>query len=264
MANSETVTILFIADIVGKPGFEVLNAFLPGLLKKHRVDLCIANGENGSKGLGLTEQIAKNYFNIGVDVITGGNHSWNIASFRRYLDTTNRVLRPLNYPDETPGHGSTLVQTKSGHRIGVVNLQGRTFMYPIDCPFKKGLEEVDRLRQKTNIIFIDVHAEATAEKLALGWYLDGKISALVGTHTHIQTADERILPRGTAYITDAGMTGPNDSVIGLDVNVAIKRFISQIPEKYVIATSNNRLNGVLVEVDPESGRSKSIERINLP
>ncbi|NIA29160.1 MAG: TIGR00282 family metallophosphoesterase [Actinobacteria bacterium] len=264
MAQSDTVTILFVADIVGKPGFDALNIFLPGLLKKHRVDLCIANGENGAKGRGLTEQIARNYFNIGVDVVTGGNHSWNVAAFRRYLDTTSRVLRPLNYPDETPGHGSTLVQTKSGHHIGVINLQGRTFMYPIDCPFKKGLEEVERLRQRTNIIFIDVHAEATAEKLALAWYLDGKISALVGTHTHIQTSDERILPRGTAYITDVGMTGPNDSVIGLDVNVAIKRFMSQIPEKYVIATSNNRLNGVLLAIDPASGRAKSIERINLP
>ena len=260
----KSATLLFIADIVGKPGYEIMATYLPSLKKQYNVDVCIANGENGAMGKGTTEQLVKKYKSLGVDVITGGNHSWTYAAFRRYLDQTDSVLRPANYPDEAPGKGTTLFKTENGLVIGVLNLQGRTFMYPIDCPFKRGLEEIERLRQKTNIIFVDVHAEASAEKLALGWYFDGKASALVGTHTHVQTADERILPRGTAYITDAGMTGPNDSVIGLEVNVAIKRFISGIPEHYKTATSNNRLNGVVVQVDAETGRAEKITRINLP
>lgn len=264
MAKHDTAIILFIADIVGKPGYEVLSTYLPSLKKQYNVDFTIANGENGAQGKGLTEQLAKKYYSLGIDVLTGGNHSWTYAAFRRYLDQSDRVLRPANYPREAPGKGAALYKTESGLSIGVVNLQGRTFMYQIDCPFKRGLEEVERLRQHTSVIFMDVHAEATAEKLALGWYLDGKASAVVGTHTHVQTADERILPHGTAYITDVGMTGPNDSVIGLDVEVAIKRFIRGIPEHYQMATANIRLNGVVVEVDVQTGRAKSITRINLP
>ncbi len=264
MNNNKTVTILFIGDIVGKAGFEILSVYLPSLKKKHNVDICIANGENGVQGKGLNEQTAKKFFSLGVDIITGGNHSWMFAAFRKYLDQTDRILRPANYPDEAPGKGATTFRTESGIVVGVLNLQGRAFMYSIDCPFKRGMEEVERLRQQTNIIFVDVHAEATAEKIALGWYLDGKVSALVGTHTHVQTADERIFPKGTAYLTDAGMTGPNDSVIGLDVDVAIKRFISGIPEHYQMATANNRLNGVVIDVDALTGRATSITRINLP
>lgn len=262
--SSQDVSILFIADIVGKPGYTALSAFLPGLLKKYNVDICIANGENGAKGNGLSEDIARKFLDLGIDVITGGNHSWAFADFRRYLDTSNKVLRPLNYPSEAPGRGSTLFRTKKGHIVGVLNLQGRTFMYPIDCPFKAGMEEAERLRQSTNIIFVDMHAEASAEKMAMGWHLDGHVSAVVGTHTHVQTADERILPRGTAYITDAGMTGPNDSVIGMDVDTALKRFMTQVPERYKMATSNNRVNGVAIKVDAATGRARSIERINLP
>ncbi len=264
MSKNSTANILFIADIVGKPGYEVLSTYLPSLKKKYNVDFTIANGENGAQGKGLTEQLAKKYYSLGIDVLTGGNHSWTYAAFRRYLDESDRVLRPANYPEEAPGKGAALYKTESGLQIGVVNLQGRTFMYQIDCPFKRGLEEVERLRQQTKIVFLDVHAEATAEKLAIAWYLDGKASAVVGTHTHIQTADERILPHGTAYITDAGMTGPTDSVIGLEVDVAIKRFISGIPEHYKVATTNIRLNGVVVEVDVQTGKAKSITRINLP
>jgi len=264
VSNKKTASILFIGDIVGKPGYEVLAAFLPSLRKKYNIDVCVANGENGVQGKGLNEQVAKKYFTLGVDVITGGNHSWNFAAFRKYLDQTNRILRPANYPDEAPGKGATIFKTESGLVVGVLNLQGRTFMYNIDCPFKRGLEEVERLRQQTNIIFVDVHAEATAEKIALGWYLDGKVSALVGTHTHVQTADERILAKGTAYITDVGMTGPHDSVIGLSTDVAIKRFISGIPEHYHMATSNNRISGVVVDIDVSTGRANNITRINLP
>ena len=234
--------------------------------------------------------MAKKYFSLGVDVITGGNHSWNFAPFRKYLDQTNRILRPANYPDEAPGKGATSFKTESGLVGGVLNLQGRTCRYNLDCPFKRGLGEVERvraatgqtltdniagrckqgvekggrLRQRTNIIFVEVQAEATAEKIALGWYLDGKVSALVGTHTHVQTADERILPKGTAYITDVGMTGPHDSVIGLSADIAIKRFISGIPEHYQMATSNNRINGVVIDVDSATGRAVKMTRINLP
>jgi metallophosphoesterase (TIGR00282 family) len=264
VSNKKNATILFIADIVGRPGFEALSTYLPSLKKKYNVDMTIVNGENGEKGKGTTEQLVKKLNTLGVDVITGGNHSWTFAAFRRYLDQTDRVLRPANYPDEAPGKGSTIYKTESGLLIGVVNLMGRTFMYNIDCPFKRGLEEIERLRLKTNIIFVDVHAEATAEKIALGWYFDGKASAVIGTHTHVQTADERLLTKGTAYITDAGMTGPTDSVIGLDVDVAIKRFISGIPEHYQMATSNVRLNGVVVDVDIQTGRAQNISRINVP
>jgi 2',3'-cyclic-nucleotide 2'-phosphodiesterase len=264
VSKTEEISILFIADIVGKPGYDAIASFLPSLLTKYRVDICIANGENGANGNGLSIDVARKYFDLGIDVITGGNHSWMFADFRRYLDTSNKALRPFNYPPDAPGNGSTLFKTKRGHVIAVLNLQGRTFMYPIDCPFRTGLEEVERLKQNTKIIFVDMHAEATAEKIALGWYLDGHVSALVGTHTHVQTADERILPKGTAFISDAGMTGSFDSVIGLETDVAIKRFVTQIPERYKTATSNNRVNGVVIKADVNTGRAKSIERINLP
>lgn len=264
MSDKNILTILFIADIVGKPGLDIITALLPNLRNQYRVDLCIANGENGYNGRGLNEQIVRKYVNCGVDIITGGNHSWNFSDFRRYMDTSSKVLRPLNYPDETPGKGSVVFTTKSGHQVGIINLQGRTFMNPIDCPFKKSLYEIERIKQRTNIIFVDFHAEATAEKVALAWYLDGKISALVGTHTHVQTADERIFPGGTAYISDAGMTGPFDSVIGLDINVAIKRFVTQLPEKYRVAASNIRLNAVVIEINTLTGRAEKIQRLNLP
>lgn len=264
MADAGLVTILFIADIIGKPGLDTVTAFLPGLKKQFKVDMCIANGENGDKGKGLTEAIARQYFSAGIDIITSGNHIWNNANFRSYMDTTNRVLRPLNYPPEAPGRGSTLFTTAQGHQVGVINLQGRTFMYSIDCPFKVGNAAAEKLGEKTPIIFVDMHAEATAEKLALAWYLDGKVSAVVGTHTHVQTADERILPQGAAFITDAGMTGPHDSVIGLDVKTAIKRFVHQIPERYIIADSNNRFCGVVIDIDASSGKAQKISRLNLP
>lgn len=264
MPSNTIINILFIADIVGRPGLDIVERLLPGLKKQYSINLCIANGENGAAGKGLTSTLARQYTNIGVDVISSGNHIWDNSGFRKELDILHNVLRPLNYPPTTPGKGSLIVQTKTGHQIAVLNLQGRTFMATIDCPFRLGLKEVDRLRQKTKIIIVDFHAEATAEKMAIGWYLDGKVSAVIGTHTHVQTADERILPQGSAYITDAGMTGPHDSVIGLDKSVAIKRFLHQIPEKYKIGSGNSRFCGVVVSVDGETGRAKSIERINLP
>lgn len=264
MADLDQVTILFIADIVGKPGLDTVTTFLPSLKKQYKVDMCIANGENGDKGKGLTEPIARQYFSAGIDIITSGNHIWNNAAFRHYLDTTNRVLRPLNYPPEAPGRGATVFTAPRGHQVGVLNLQGRTFMYPIDCPFKVGMQAASRIREKTPIIVVDMHAEATAEKLALAWYLDGTVSAVIGTHTHVQTADERILPQGLAFITDAGMTGPHDSVIGLDTKTAIKRFMYQVPERYQIASSNNRFCGVVISINAASGKAVKISRLNLP
>lgn len=243
---------------------DLVAGLLAGIKKTHQIDLCIANGENLDAGNGITEPLAKQLFSLGVDVITGGNHVWSNAAFRHYLDTSNRVLRPLNYPPDAPGKGVTTVTTSSGVLVGVMNAQGRTFMYPIDCPFRRCSEEIDRLREKTAVIILDMHAEATAEKLALAWHLDGKVSAVIGTHTHVQTADERILPLGTAYLTDAGMTGPFDSVIGLDTQVAIKRFMKQIPEKYRPASANNRFNGAVVQIDVMSGKALKISRINLP
>jgi 2',3'-cyclic-nucleotide 2'-phosphodiesterase len=264
VSGSNSLTILFIADIVGKPGLDTVSALLPNLKKQYRLDLVIANGENGAHGKGLTETIARQYLNVGIDVITGGNHTWNDGQFRKYLDTASKVLRPLNYPHGVPGRGSAIVKSYRDLPVAVVNLQGRTFLYPIDCPFKIGMTEIERLKSHTPVIIVDFHAEATAEKMALAWYLDGHVSAVIGTHTHVQTADERILPHGTAYITDAGMTGPFDSVIGLEKDVAIKRFLYQLPEKYQVASLNNRLNGVVIEIDHTTGRAIKIIRINLP
>lgn len=262
--NNNEINVLFIADIIGKPGLEIAAKLLPGLKDKYKSDLCIANGENGCEGKGLTQAIARQYFSMGIDVITSGNHIWDNRDIFELLASNNRILRPLNYPEGNFGIGSTIVETASGYKIGVINLQGRTFMYAIDCPFKRGLTEARRLQKDTNIIIVDFHAEATAEKVAMGWYLDGKVSAVIGTHTHVPTADERILPEGTAYITDVGMTGPFDSVIGLKKEIAIKRFLHQTPERYKPAEGNLRLCAAAVTIEHSTGKATRIERINLP
>ena len=205
--------ILFVADIYARPGRRAAAEFIPKLIQERDVQFCIANGENAAGGFGLTDNIRRKLHAYGVDVITTGNHIWNRADFVGRLDTLDRVLRPLNYPVAAPGCGSTVAEARNGLPVAVVNLQGRTFMPAIDCPFARGRAEVDRLRGRTPIVVVDFHAEATAEKVALGYHLDGRASAVIGTHTHVQTADERLLPRGTAYLTDAGMTGVRDSVI---------------------------------------------------
>ena len=193
MSKNQDIQVLFIADIVGKPGLEIASKLIPGLKESRKIDVCIANGENGCNGKGLTQKIARHYFNLGIDVITSGNHIWYNRDIYELLQNNNRILRPLNYPDGNYGHGSTIIEFEENVKIGVINLQGRTYMYSIDCPFKRGLFEVRKLQKTTNIIIVDFHAEATAEKIALGWYLDGKVSAVVGTHTQVQTAGERIL-----------------------------------------------------------------------
>lgn len=264
MKNSSSFNVLFIADIIGKPGFDITSRLLASLHRRYNVDFCIANGENAADGKGITPKEFFAFRQLGIDVVTSGNHVWDYSQGRKLLDEESQLLRPLNYPPESPGKGSGVFVANRGTSIAVVNLQGRTFMYSIDCPFRVGEAEVERLRVKTPIIIVDIHAEATAEKQALAWHLDGRVSAVIGTHTHVQTADERILPGGTAFITDAGMTGPTDSVIGLDRKIALKRFLQGIPHRYRIASENLRLNAVLVAIDVETGKATKIQRINLP
>jgi len=255
------INVLFIADIIGKPGLKIVQSSVGNLIDRYKIDFCIANGENGAAGKGLTEDIALEYFKNGIHVITSGNHIFEKFEAHKLLNQGNRVIRPLNYPKGVIGKGSVIYKLFDDVQIAVINIQGRTFMFPIDCPFNTVNEEIKKVRLVTPIIIIDFHAEATAEKMAMGWYLDGKVSAVIGTHTHVQTADETILDQGTAYITDVGMTGPFDSVIGMKKEVALKRFLHQIPVRYQPADSNLRFNGVLIRIDTESGKAEKIERL---
>jgi len=257
------MNILFIADIVGRPGRRAISGLLPDVIEKHDVHVCVANGENAAGGFGLTETIVRELHQCGVDVITSGNHLWDRKEIIPLLDEDPFLLRPANYPPEVPGCGTAIFEPPGGPPVGVLNLQGRVFISPIDCPFRVADRELGYLKERTRIILVDVHAEATSEKIALGWYLDGRVSAVVGTHTHVQTADERILPGGTAYITDAGMTGPHDSIIGVKKKAVLERFLTQLPTHFETATSDVRLCGVLIKVDQDSGRAIEIDRINI-
>ncbi|BEH10869.1 MULTISPECIES: TIGR00282 family metallophosphoesterase [Geobacter] len=257
------VNILFIGDIIGSPGRQALVRELHRLVDHHRVDLVVANGENSAGGFGITEETAKELFSLGIDVLTSGNHIWDKRESFSFIGREERLVRPANYPPGTVGRGSTVVRTAGGVPVGILNLEGRVFMNNLDCPFRVADQEIERLKESTSLVFVDFHAEATSEKIALGWYLDGKVSAVVGTHTHVQTADERILPGGTAYITDAGMTGSFDSVIGVRKELAVERFVTQMPVRFEVAKKDVRLNGVVIVVDPVSGRALSIERISL-
>lgn len=257
------VKLLFVGDIIGKPGRQALSRELHRLVDKHNVDLVIANGENAAGGFGLTEETAKELFKQGVHLLTSGNHIWDKKEQVPLILADPRILRPANYPAGALGSGSTILTTPGGVKIGVLNLEGRVYMKTLECPFKVADREIERLKQETNIIFIDFHAEATSEKSALGWYLDGRVSAVVGTHTHVQTADERILTQGTAFLTDAGMTGAFDSVIGMGKEETISRFLTQLPSKFEVAKKDIRLNAVVIGVDEKSGKALSIERINM-
>ncbi|GAB4294521.1 MAG: TIGR00282 family metallophosphoesterase [Ignavibacteriaceae bacterium] len=258
-----TVNILFIGDIIGKPGMNLVQTWLPGLIQKYKADFIIANGENASDGKGCTEKEGKILFDLGVDVITGGNHTWDKHQSQDYLKNEARVLRPLNYPRGTYGNGYYIRNSKQP-KIAVINLQGRTFMQMIDCPFRSAEWIISKLKNESNIIIMDFHAEATAEKMAMAHFIDGKVSALIGTHTHIQTADERILPGGTGYITDVGMTGPYNSVIGMKVQPALNRFLYQTPQKYETAEDSSHLCGLFLKIDQDSGATVGIERIIFP
>jgi len=262
--TQKVLNILFVGDIVGKPGFEITETLLKNFVQKYNIDFCIANGENLVDGKGINEEAAKKVFDLGVHVITGGNHLWDNWHAKQLLASNRNVLRPLNYPSENPGNGFVVYDLGEKGKAAVLNLQGRVYMQTIDCPFKKADWAVEKIREQTKVVFIDMHAEATAEKMALAWHLDGRITALVGTHTHIQTADARILPRGTAYITDVGMTGPYDSVIGLKKEIAIRRFIHQTPYKYEIASHDLRLCGVYLQADVETGKALKFERFTFP
>ncbi len=237
---------------------------LPGLIHEYRIDFCIANVENAAAGFGVTPQIADDLLNAGIDLLTSGNHIWDKRAILPYLAEQPRILRPHNYPKGVPGTGVYIGDTNCGVRVGVLNIQGRVFMPSIDCPFLTGSAAVETIRKQTPIILVDFHAEATSEKQAMGWYMDGRVSAVIGTHTHVQTADERILPKGTAYMTDLGMTGPHDSVIGSALEAALDRFIQQVPKRLEPATGNLRLCGAVIEIEETTGRALGIERLNLP
>jgi metallophosphoesterase (TIGR00282 family) len=255
--------ILFIGDIFAKVGRDLVKRAVPALVSARAIDLVIANGENSAGGFGITREISRELFDTGIAVMTSGNHVWDKREILAFIDDEPRLLRPFNYPAGTPGRGSTIVTTANGTRVGVLNLMGRVFMTAIDDPFSLGRAEVERLREHADVVLVDFHAEATSEKIALGWHLDGVATAVVGTHTHVQTADAQVLPEGTAYCTDVGMTGPHDGVIGVERGPIIGRFLSALPTKFDTATGMPRLHGVIVTADPATGRATAIERLSL-
>ncbi|MCL0106999.1 TIGR00282 family metallophosphoesterase [Thermodesulfovibrionales bacterium] len=255
--------VLFIGDIIGKIGRRIGKSLLPDVVNRYKIDVVIANGENIAGGFGITEKTAMELFSCGVHIITTGNHVWDKKEAIPYIAKESNVLRPINYPVGTPGVGSAIFTPRNNTKVAVINISGRVFMNTLDCPFRTGKAEVERLRESTNIIVVDFHAEATSEKIAFGYYIDGMVSAVIGTHTHVQTADEQILPDGTAYITDVGMTGPQMSVIGIKKEQIIERFLSQMPIKYEIAKGNVTLSAVIIEINEESGKAIKIERLQL-
>ena len=255
--------LLFVGDIVGRPGRELIRKGLPPLVEHFGVDLVIANAENAAAGRGVTREIGDSLLGWGVDVMTSGNHIWAQRETVDYIGAEARLLRPANFPAGVPGNGSYLARTGTGRPVGVINVMGRVFMQDLDDPFKRVLEEIDTLRARTRVIFVDFHAEATSEKVAMGWHLDGKVTAVVGTHTHVQSADDQILPGGTAYLTDAGMTGPHDGVIGVEKTAILDRFLRGMPVRMETATGNPRLNGVLIAADEATGKAIAIRRVSF-
>jgi len=260
---NQGMRILFIGDVFGQPGRRIVKEMLPTLVGEYDPDLVLANGENAAGGFGITPPIVEELLDMGIAVLTSGNHIWDKKEIYAYLNehSDGRLLRPANYPHSAPGHGLYLGKTRSGFGYAVLNLQGRVFMSPIDCPFRTADEQLAKIPAEVKIRIVDMHAEATSEKVSMGWYLDGRVTAVVGTHTHIPTADETILPRGAAYITDLGMTGPYDSVIGIEKQSVIQKFLSQLPVRFEVAKGDVRLNAVLIEADPLTGRAASIQRI---
>jgi hypothetical protein len=263
------VKLLFIGDIVGQPGRRAVTELVPKLREQHALDFVIANGENSAGGSGITPKTAEEIFSAGVDVITTGDHLWDQKEVMELLASEKRFLRPLNYPPGTPGQGSAIYEVRSPKSkvqspisIAVLNAQGRTFMPPLENPFLLAAEEVKRLRQQTKIIFVDFHAEATSEKIAFARMLDGQVSAVVGTHTHVQTADEQIFPGGTAYLTDAGFTGPHESVLGREIEPVLKRFLTGMPQRFEVAKNRVLLHGCVIEIDDASGKAVKIQRVS--
>ncbi len=262
--------VLFIGDIVGSPGRQIVQDRLADLVEQRSIDLVIANGENSASGFGITPRIAQELLQTGIEVLTGGNHSWDRKEVMEFMPHEPRLLRPANFPDGNPGKGLYIGTAKNGSKYAVLNLQGRVFLPAIDDPFKKADAELAKVPADVSFILVDIHAETTSEKISFGWYLDGRVTAVVGTHTHVPTADESVLPRGTAYITDVGMTGPHDGVIGMDRNAILKKFLDGLPSRFEVATGDIQMNAVIIETDDlgprnESGRlrASSIERIRL-
>ncbi len=249
--------VLFIGDIVGSPGRRIIHDRLADILAQQQVDLCIANCENSASGFGITPRLADELFETGIEILSGGNHIFDRKEILDYFPHQPRLLRPANFPDGAPGNGLFIGAAKNGTRYAVLNLQGRTFMTPLDCPFRAADRELARIPPEVKIVLVDMHAETTSEKQAMGWYLDGKVSAVIGTHTHVATADEHVLPRGTAYITDVGMTGPHDSVIGMEKEGIIRRFINSLPARFEVAANDIQMNCVLLDLDESSSLPNS-------
>jgi metallophosphoesterase (TIGR00282 family) len=264
------VRILFIGDIVGSPGRQIVSDRLADIVSQRQIDLVIANGENAASGFGITPRLADELLGMGIDVLTGGNHSWDRKEIHEYMPHQPRLLRPGNFPEGAPGSGTFTGSAKNGVKYAVLNLQGRVFLAPIDDPFRKADAELAKLPADVDIILVDLHAETTSEKIAMGWYLDGRVTAVVGTHTHVTTADERVLPQGTAYITDVGMTGPHGGVIGMDREAIIKRFLDGLPARFEVASGDVQMNCVLIETDDTGERNtagrlraRAIERLRF-
>lgn len=254
--------ILFIGDIVGEPGRKAVHNILPRLRDQHALDFVIANGENSAGGNGITPQIAGELFSAGVDVITSGDHLWDQKNVLDLLNGEPRFLRPLNYPANVPGRGAHVFQVRNLPPVGVMNAQGRVFMQPLENPFTLAAGEARRLREQTKIIFVDIHAEATSEKISFARYLDGQVSAVVGTHTHVQTADEQILAGGTAYLTDAGFTGPHDGCLGREIEPVLKKFLTGMPQRFEVASNHVLLHGAVIRIDDTTGKAVSIQRVS--
>jgi len=257
------VKVLFIGDIFGEPGRRALARAVPRLVAQRQIDIVIGNGENAAGGFGITPELAEELFDLGLAVITTGNHAWDKKEILDYFPREPRLLRPANYPDGVPGYGSVVVESASGEQLGVLQLMGRAYMPTLDCPFQVAKKEMAALKKRTAAVIVDMHAEATSEKMAMGHYLDGEAVAVVGTHTHVQTADDQILPKGTAYLTDIGMTGPLHSVIGVKKELAIEKFLTGMPRRFEVASGPSVFCAVLLELDARLGKALSIERIRI-
>lgn len=256
--------VLFIGDIMGEPGRRAIARTLPKVVAQHQVDLVIGNGENAAAGFGITPDLAHELFELGLSAITTGNHAWDKKEIIDFIKHEPRLLRPANYPDGAPGRGSYILETPGGEKLGLLQLMGRVFMPTLDCPFQTAKREVAKLKQETAAIIVDMHAEASSEKMAMGHFLDGEVTAVVGTHTHVQTADEQILPKGTAYLTDIGMTGPIHGVIGIKKELAIEKFLTGMPRRFEVAPGPAIFSAALIELDGRLGKAISIQRIRIP
>jgi metallophosphoesterase (TIGR00282 family) len=255
--------VLFLGDIVGRPGRRAVKELLPSLREEYDPHLIIANGENAAGGNGITRRTADELFLGGIDILTMGNHVWDQKEIYDFIEREDRMVRPVNYPPDTPGRGYLITYARDDNKVGIINLSGRVYMPALDCPFRLLDEIIPLIKRETKIIIVDFHAEATSEKMALGWYADGRASVVIGTHTHIQTADERILPEGTGYITDVGMTGPRDSILGVKVKPVIQKFLTQRPVRFEVAAGPIQLNAVYIEINQEKGTAESIKRISV-